>query len=48
MSTRLAELPKRTTAVKQHAALRYSEVGAALRRIDSGTSFAKLAVRQPC
>ena len=41
----LAELPKRTTAVKHHAALHYSEVGAALRRIDSGTSFAKLAVR---
>jgi len=45
VSTVLAELPKRTTAVKHHAALHYSEVGAALRRIDSGTSLAKLAVR---
>lgn len=45
VSVVLAELPKRTTAVKHHAALHYSEVGAALRRIDSGTSFAKLAVR---
>ena len=45
VSTVLAELPKRTTAVKHHAALHYSEVGAALRRIDSGTSFARLGVR---
>ena len=45
VSVVMAELPKRTTAVKHHAALHYSEVGAALRRIDSGTSFAKLAVR---
>ena len=45
VSTVLAELPKRTTAVKHHAALHYSEVGAALRRIDSGASFARLAVR---
>ena len=45
VSTVLAELPKRTTAVKHHAALHYSEVGAALRRIDSGASLAKLAVR---
>ena len=45
VSVVLAELPKRTTAVKHHAALHYSEVGAALRRIDSGTSLAKLAVR---
>ena len=45
VSTVLAELPKRTTAVKHHAALHYSEVGVALRRIDSGASLAKLAVR---
>ena len=45
VSTVLAELTKRTTAVRHHAALHYSEVGAALRRIDSGKSFAKLAVR---
>ncbi len=45
VSTVLAELPKRTTAVKHHTALHYSEVGAALRRIDSGPSLAKLAVR---
>ena len=45
VSVALAELPKRTTAVKHHAALHYSEVGAALRRIDSGASLAKLAVR---
>ena len=45
VSTVLAQLPKRTTAVKHHEALHYSEVGAALRRIDSGTSLAKLAVR---
>ena len=45
VSVVMAELPRRTTAVKHHAALHYSEVGAALRRIDSGTSFAKLAVR---
>ena len=45
VSTVLVQLPKRTTAVKHHAALHYSEVGAALRRIDSGTSLAKLAVR---
>ena len=45
VSVVLAELPKRTTAVKHHAALHYSEVGTALRRIDSGNSFAKLALR---
>ena len=45
VSVVLANLPKRTRAIKHHAALHFSEVGAALRRIDSGTSFAKLAVR---
>ena len=45
VSVVLAELPKRTKAIKHHAALHYSEVGAALRRIDSDTSLAKLAVR---
>ena len=44
VSVVLAELPKRTTAVKHHAALHYSEVGAALRRIDSG-AFARQARR---
>ena len=45
VSVVLANLPKRTRAIRHHAALHFSEVGAALRRIDSGTSFAKLAVR---
>ena len=45
VSVVLANLPKRATAVKHHAALHYAEVGAALRRIESGTSLAKLAVR---
>ncbi len=39
VSVVMAELPKRRTAVKHHAALHYSEVAAALRRIASGTSF---------
>ena len=45
VSVVMANLPKRTKAVKHHAALHFSEVGAAMRRIDSGTSLAKLAVR---
>ena len=40
VSVVLAELPKRATAVRHHAALHYSEVGDALQRIDSGASFA--------
>ena len=39
------KVPKSNTAVRHHAALHYSEVGAALRRIDSGASLAKLAGR---
>ena len=45
VSVLLANLPKRATAVKHHAALHFSEVGPALRRIDSGNSLGKLAVR---